>query len=127
MYLEKRTAEGWCKKKEYTAGWFKSMSNERRMLYAAKNRAKRLDREFDIYLKDVVCPSVCPILGIPLIKGEGRQHSASPSLDRIDSTKGYIKGNVQVISQLANTMKGAATPEQLVKFAKWIGETYNLS
>lgn len=126
MYLEKRTKDGWRKKKEYSAKWYKNTSNERRMFYAAKNRAKRLDREFTIELEDIKCPETCPVLGITLVKGKGRQHSASPSLDRIDGTKGYVKGNVQVISQLANKMKSSATPEELLRFAKWIEETYNL-
>lgn len=42
------------------------------------------------------------------------------SLDRIDSGKGYVPGNVQVISYLANRMKQTATPEQLIAFAKGI-------
>lgn len=127
MYLERRTKEGWLKKKEYTKRYYYESSNERRMLHSARARAKRTGREFSLQLEDIVCPDVCPILGLPLFKGEGRQTANSPSLDRIDSTKGYIKDNIQVISNLANQMKGPATPEQLLKFADWIKETYNLS
>ena len=53
----------------------------------------------------------------------GRQNN-SPSLDRIDSTKGYIKGNVMMMSILANRMKNNATPEQLVKFSKFMLAEY---
>ena len=73
--------------------------------------------------EDIKVPIFCPILDIKLEfhfgQGAGGKPS-SPSLDRIDNTKGYIKGNVQVISHLANQMKSTATKEQLVKFADWI-------
>tara|TARA_R110001592_G_scaffold83874_1_gene248406 strand:- start:5926 stop:6570 length:645 start_codon:yes stop_codon:yes gene_type:complete len=59
-------------------------------------------------------PKVCPVLGIKLSwkgKGNGGQDN-SPSLDRIDSTKGYIPGNVMIMSSLANRMKSNSTLEQ---------------
>jgi len=55
--------------------------------------------------------------------GKGRLPN-SPSLDRIDPTKGYIKGNVEVISNLANTMKQNATPEELLAFAREVIKRY---
>lgn len=46
----------------------------------------------------------------------------SPSLDRIDNTKGYTPDNIWVISQRANAMKSAASDEELVRFAEWFLE-----
>lgn len=67
-------------------------------------------------------PSYCPILGIELHVNEGKigGRSNSPTLDRIDNDKGYVKGNTWVISQLANQMKSNATTSELRKFARWL-------
>ena len=83
----------------------------------------RLGRKFKSW-EGVEYPKVCPVFGVELdwgMRGKNGSHkSNSPSLDRIDSTKGYIPGNVMMMSVLANTMKNNATPEQLVKFSKYM-------
>jgi hypothetical protein len=98
---------------------------------SAKRRAKDKNFEFNIEETDINMPAMCPILDIPILKvyTEGKKSGPTPnsaSLDRIDNNKGYVKGNVQVISHLANTMKASATEEQLIKFAQWILKTYNV-
>lgn len=112
--------------KEYTDA-YRARHPNRRVHIAAKHRAKKRGLAFDIDFEDVVIPEMCPVLGIPLIFKEGGKGGApnSPSLDRIDNSKGYVKGNVQVISHLANSMKSTADKEQLKKFAKWILENYD--
>ena len=87
----------------------------------AKSRAKGKGIPFDITVEDVVIPTHCPYLGIPLTNepDKSRPHS-NPSLDRIVSSRGYVKGNVQVLSNLANRMKADATWEQLVAFSETI-------
>ena len=64
-------------------------------------------------------PKVCPVLGIKLDWGMNGLNGNCPSLDRIDSTKGYIPGNVMIMSNLANAMKSNATPEQLKQFCRY--------
>ena len=88
----------------------------------ARRRALDKGIEFDIKTyKDVPkVPMFCPALGIPLYVGEGVCTSNSPSLDRIDSTKGYVLGNVMMMSRLANCMKQNATSEQLINFSKYM-------
>jgi len=90
---------------------------EKRLFNAAKNRAIRKGIDFNIELKDIVIPNKCPYLNVEFIYGD---YDKSLSLDRIDSTKGYIKGNIQVISVKANRMKNTATKEELIIFAKYI-------
>lgn len=60
---------------------------------------------------------MCPVLGIPLFKGTGKLTDNSPTLDRIDSTGGYTKDNVLVVSARANRIKSDATIEELLKVA----------
>jgi hypothetical protein len=104
----------------------KSQTPEWKMHQRAKQRCKFTGHEFNIEIEDVIIPDMCPILNIPLNMNSGKPgaYKNSPSLDRIDNTKGYVKGNIQVISQLANSMKGAATVEELHKFADWINSHY---
>lgn len=86
-----------------------------RILSRVKSRAKALGKDFNLDHSDIVIPAVCPVLGIPLSlnnNGAG-YHSNSPSLDRIDNSKGYVKGNVRVISARANLLKNDATIEEL--------------
>jgi len=89
----------------------------------AKHRAKwdYGDMEFTLQPEDVIIPDICPYLQIPFIPLDKR---LSYSLDRIDSTKGYTKDNVQVISRLANKMKNDATKEELILFAKGVLNMY---
>jgi len=65
---------------------------------------------------------VCPILEVPLnYSPVGFKQKTPPnhaSLDKIDPSKGYVVGNLQVISKKANAMKSDATLEELRKFVK---------
>jgi hypothetical protein len=67
----------------------------------AHRRAASLSVPFGIGVRDVTIPERCPALGIPLTLGE-RRTANSPSLDRIIPYKGYVPGNVRVISDKAN-------------------------
>jgi hypothetical protein len=100
----------------------------RRNLDNIKTRAKQKNLDFNLdveYLFNIPSDN-CPIFDFKLSWGESKNKATfnSPSLDRIDPTKGYIKGNVQWVSHLANTMKNNASKEQLVLFANWILKTY---
>ena len=98
---------------------------EKRLLKGAKGRSKRDGIYFKLESEDIVEPVKCPILGIKL-KTNNRQVPKynSPSLDRINNNRGYTKNNIQVISYRANTMKGDATPKELLQFAYWVILTY---
>lgn len=94
--------------------------------WGIKKRCKDKGLPFDLEPEDVISPDFCPILGIPLFRNVGgnRPTANSPSVDRLIPSLGYIKSNIQVISQRANIMKNDASPEELLKFADWIYKNY---
>ena len=99
------------------------------LLLSAKHRSIKKGVPCTIIEEDIHIPAVCPVLGIPIEKrfnadGKKGAYPNSPSLDRIDNLKGYEKGNIQVISSKANSMKNSASPEELLKFAYWVILTY---
>lgn len=107
----------------------RTFSHEYEMLTQARSRAKQDGMEFNLDWDDIRIPDVCPCLGIPLQKKvkasrclsaeekaagvKYRLNDRSASLDRIDSSKGYIKGNVWVISSRANRIKNNSMPDEL--------------
>lgn len=98
----------------------KSTNPELLILRAAKHRAKVKNLPINITIEDIKIPEFCPILKIKLeVSSEKASHN-SPSLDKIIPELGYVKGNIQVISNLANTMKRDANFEQLINFAEWV-------
>lgn len=84
----------------------------------ARARAKEKGLEFSIRREDFLIPEFCPAIGIPLDWSD-RNHT--PSLDRIDNTKGYVFGNVVVVSSKANTTKRDLTVEELKRMAAFYG------
>jgi hypothetical protein len=95
------------------------------MLTKARKRAQSKGWAFDLTFEDLqhLVVSRCPILGTELVwkYGHGLGLGAhSPSLDRIDNSLGYIKGNVAIISHKANGMKNSCTIEELQAILDYI-------
>lgn len=68
-----------------------------------------------------IAPERCPVFGFPLTdRTRGAFSPQAPSVDRIIPHLGYVRGNIQVISQKANTMKHDASQADLERFAEWI-------
>ena len=104
------------------------LSNIQKYLYqSAKARAKQKGEIFDIDLTDIEVPEVCPIFGIPMQYHREVKQDNSYSLDRIDSSKGYVKGNVWVISLRANRIKNDSTPQELRLIADKVEERLHLN
>jgi hypothetical protein len=99
---------------------WRNLDPRKRMLQQSRNRAKRKGIEHNISLEDIIVPEMCPLLGVPFIVGTKDNYEHTHSLDRMDPTKGYVKGNVWVITKKANSMKNSATRKELLYFAKQI-------
>lgn len=94
-------------------------SPERKMWLNLHKRRKR--GQFNVTVADIHIPKTCPILGIPL---DSRDRDHTPSVDRVDNSKGYVRENIQVISTRANRMKGAATIDELKAIIQYM-EAHN--
>jgi hypothetical protein len=80
-----------------------------RLLSSARQRAKKRGTVVELTAHNVVellRPGVCSVTGIPW-QAEGflRHDPWAPSLDRIDSERGYVHGNVRVVVWAYNQAK----------------------
>lgn len=107
------------KRREKTRpGWHK-----RRLLMAARRRGRKAGLPATIRTADLFWPTHCPVLGIELdystVRPRKWDNPANPSLDRWDNLKGYVPGNVFVISMRANCLKNNANPDELDAVARY--------
>ena len=94
--------------------------NLKRLLQHLKQSAKRRGLDFDLtelYLENLSFPLTCPILHVPLEYGLRKYSEFKPSVDRIDSDRGYVQGNIQILSLKANRAKNNLSEVELKKFA----------
>lgn len=88
----------------------------------AKGRAKKYNKPYDIdkfYMRDL-WTGFCAISGLPLNLIKGDKHVGS--IDCIEPTKGYTKGNVQWVSWAVNRAKGDLSSEDFLNMCKAITE-----
>jgi hypothetical protein len=83
---------------------------KKRMLKDAKYRAAKRNIPFNLTIDDIDVPLRCPVLGFVLRR---RNPERAPSLDRIIPDLGYVRGNVIVVSALANRIKSDAAINQI--------------
>lgn len=87
------------------------------LLNASKQRAAAKNIEHTLTLTDIKelypADGKCPVFGTTLQFNKAGFRNSSPSLDKIDPTKGYTKDNVQVLSWRANKIKSDASIHEL--------------
>jgi hypothetical protein len=100
--------------------WYKRAAG---IFYSAKNKGIPLGfknvAELATYIKSIA-PYKCPVFNKKFVERGNGFSKWSPSIDKINPKKGYIRGNIQVISMMANCMKRDATAQELRQFAGWV-------
>lgn len=89
----------------------------------ARMRAKKKGLPCDITRDFVlsITPDSCPIFGCTFVFYGGKVvGNESPTLDRLDPSKGYVEGNIAVISMKANTIKNAFGSADIAQVARWL-------
>lgn len=93
-------------------------------IYQIKSSAKNRDLEFTVSLEYLWLlyenqNRKCAISGEPLVFTKNYRFYKdyqNASLDRIDSSKGYIEGNVQWVHKKVNLMKNSMTDKELIEW-----------
>jgi len=93
----------------------------KKILRERKRHCKANGIPFDLSIDDVKdVPIFCPVLGLELKAGTGRNSPNSPSLDRTIPHLGYVKGNVAWMSLRANRLKSDGTMEEHLKIVEYL-------
>lgn len=95
-----------------------------RVYYRSRHRAKEYGTEHTLTLEEFRqlwkdSGAVCAISGIPFSSARipgNRRRPFYPSLDRIDNSRGYVKGNVRLVCILANIARADYTDDILMAF-----------
>ena len=100
-----------------------SLEISRELSYKRIQRLEKFDEALS-KSENLFQEKIQPVLGIPIniSLGRGRRQPDSPSLDKFYPEKGYVKGNIQVISWRANRIKSDGTSDEWIKIAKWCQE-----
>ncbi len=97
---------------------------------SSKRRSRDKNLPFNLtsdYLESIFPKNcICPILGYKMKVSNITLGKLSPTLDRINPRLGYIKGNVEFVSNIANCMMTSATGKDIKRFVKWASKKYNI-
>ena len=92
----------------------------RRLLNSAKVRANKNNLKFNITINDIIISEICPAIGIKIYKAGKEATYNSPALDKIIPSKGYVKGNVEVISHRGNNLKTSMNLKEITMLVKYL-------
>ena len=125
-YEDSGQAQAWRK-----ARYARPESRVAALLHGARNRAAKTGLECDITFDDVyplIAAGRCPKTGLPFDLSphtDLRRHPLAPSLDRVDSAKGHVKGNVQVVCNWYNLAKHELSEAEVLAFCRAVVDVAN--
>jgi len=94
---------------------YRRLYSVERLYLSARKRAARTEQPFTLTLEHLrtLWPEDgrCPVLGFRMILDRGSDEG--PSLDKIDPARGYVEGNVRIISGRANRVKSDASLDEM--------------
>jgi hypothetical protein len=91
--------------------------------FRTKRRASEYTKHgWELEFNDIVWPAVCPVFGTPLDYFTSKVSEDSVSFDRIDGEKGYVKGNVAIMSWRANRIKNNGTAQEHQQLADYMNK-----
>lgn len=85
-----------------------------------KANAIRCGVEFSVSFGELDWPKYCPVLGLEIDYFSEKRGECSPSFDKVDPEKGYVSGNVKIISWRANRIKNDGSADEHLKIAAYI-------
>ena len=108
---------------------YKDITSERwySIIYGAKSRNFELsitiEDVWDLYINQ---NKKCALTGWPVVYNKNPKETTA-SLDRIDSTKGYTKDNIQILHRLVNKLKLDCSQDLFLKMCKDIAKNHKES
>ncbi len=113
--INRHNYKNWKGHKEITGKWWGGIKR------GAVKRGHKFEVTMD-YVWDLFVQQnrKCALSNLPIAFALTNRQRATASLDRIDNTKGYIKGNVQWLHKDVNYMKQKYTQEYFIEICKEI-------
>lgn len=115
--------------------WIREKEFERYVLARTKHKAKKEGKTFNLdlaWIKQELAKGKCSVTNMPLVKPtyrpgkRGSQGAWSPSIDRIDNSKGYTKSNCRIVVWMYNLAKNNYGDRDIVKMSIALATTFML-
>lgn len=121
-------------KNEYSKCWCSGIKNRidgfgkipswyvSKVARSCKRRSKDISFNVDVKYLDLIFTGKCAFSGVEICFNKQSDYTTTASLDRIDSDKGYIEGNVQWVHKDVNIMKQEMKDDEFINWCDKISK-----